>query len=216
MRFAVLFAGLVASAIAFETVASAKDSKDTVAAEIQTTGIKPFDEVFLQAKDIQTNLTGSKAKLQTANDNVDSSLGLAKGTPFADAMKDLNAKANGKVKVAVNGKMPTLTAEEGCPENVKASVDTANKAFVEIGAVADNLAQVPAQAQALADQAAQFPGQISAKLITDSGLKVTDVPKVTKTVKANLTIVAQTPAQAKAVGDQAVSMLDSVASTFPH
>ena len=207
MRFAVLLLGLLASAAAV-----AKE----VATEIAATGIKPFDEVFMQAKDIQTNLTSSKAKLQTANDNVDSSLGLAKGTPFADAMKDLNTKANGKVKVAMNGKMPTLTAEDGCPDNVKASVDTANKAFVEIGAVADNLAQVPAQAQALADQAAGFPGQVNAKLITDSGLKVTDVPKVTKTVKANLTIVAQTPTQAKAIGDQAVSMLDSVASTFPH
>jgi hypothetical protein len=216
MRFAVLFAGLVASAIALDTVAVAKDSKDAATVEIAATGIKPFDEVFMQAKDIQSNLTSSKAKLQTANDNVNSSLGLAKGTPFKDALADLNKKADGKVKVLITGKTPTLTAEDGLPDNVKASVDTTNKAISEISSVVESLAQVPAQSQALADQTAAFPGQVNAKLITDSGLKVTDVPKVTKTVKSNVTIVSQTPAQAKAVSDQAVSMLDSVASTFPH
>src|SRR5262249_46340620 len=86
----------------------------------------------------------------------------------------------------------------------------------EISSVVDSLAQVPSQAQALADQTAAVPGQGNAKLITDSGLKVTDVPKVTKTVKTNCSIAAQTPADAKALSDEATHMLDAVASTFPH
>ncbi len=211
MRFAVLLVGILASA-ALETDALAKDT--TAPAEITATGIKPFDDVFMQAKDIQTNLTTSKTKLQTANDDVNTSLGLAKGTPFKDALADLNKKADGKVKVAMTGKTPTLTAQDGCPDNVKASIDATNKAATEISSVVDNMATLTTQAQALVDQTAAFPGQVPS-MAKDAGIKVTEVPKATKTVKSNITIVSQTPSQVKAVSDQAVSMLDAVASTFP-
>jgi hypothetical protein len=210
MRIAVLLVGLLASA-ALDTAAFAKDAAP---AEITATGIKPFDDVFMQAKDIQTNLTTSKAKLQTANDDVNTSLGLAKGTPFKDALADLNKKADGKVKVAMTGKTPTLTAQDGCPDNVKASIDATNKAVSEISAVVDNMATLSTQAKALVDQTAAFPGQVPS-MAKDAGIKVTEVPKATKTVKSNIGIVGQTPAQVKAVSDEAVSMLDAVASTFP-
>ena len=210
MRIAVLLVGLLASA-AFDTTAMAKD---TAPAEITATGVQSVDDVFMKAKDIQMNLTTSKSKLQKANDDVNSSLGLAKGTPFKDALADLNKKADGKVKVAMTGKTPTLTAQDGCPDNVKASIDVTNKAIGEISSVADDMAALSPQAQALADE--------SAKLVTDipsvaknSGLGITEIPKFTKTVKSDATIVAQTPAQAKALAEEAKSMLDAVMSTFP-
>ena len=210
MRFAVLLVGLLASAV-FDTAASAKD---TAPPEITATGIKEFDDVFMQAKDIQTNLTTSKTKLQTANEDVNSSLGLAKGTPFKDAMADLNKKADGKVKVAMTGKTPTLTAADGCPDNVKASVDATNKAAGEISGVVDNMATLATQSQALVEQSAQFVEK-APDAIKNSGISVTQVPKVTKTIKTNVGIVQQTPGQAKALGAEATGMLDAVASTFP-
>ena len=210
MRIAVFVAAL-AGAFAFETSAFAKD---TAPAEITATGIKEFDDVFMQAKDIQTNLTTSRTKLQTANENVNSSLGLAKGTPFKDAMADLNKKADGKVKVAMTGKTPTLTAMDGCPDNVKASVDATNKAAGEISAVVDNMATLTTQTKELAEKTAKFPGQVP-DAAKNSNISVTQIPKVTKTVKTNVTIVEQTPGQVKALGDEATSMLDAIASTFP-
>jgi methyl-accepting chemotaxis protein len=210
MRIAVLLVGLFASA-AFDTAASAKD---TAPPEITATGIKDFDDVFMQAKDIQTNLTTSKTKLQTANDDVNTSLGLTKGTPFKDAMADLNKKADGKVKVAMTGKTPTLTAADGCPANVKASVDATNKAVGEISAVVDNMATLASQSEELAKQSEQFVEK-APEAISKSGISVTQVPKVTKTVKTNVGIVEQTPGQVKALGAEATGMLDAVASTFP-
>ena len=56
MRIAVLFVGLLASA-AFDPTAMAKD---TAPAEISATGVQELDDVFMKAKDIQTNLTTSK------------------------------------------------------------------------------------------------------------------------------------------------------------
>jgi hypothetical protein len=210
MRIAVLLVGLLASA-AFDTAAFAKD---TAPPEITATGIKDFDEVFMQAKDIQTNLTTSKSKLQTANDDVNSSLGLAKGTPFKDAMADLNKKADGKVKVAMTGKTPTLTAQEGCPANVKASVDATNKAASQISAVVDNMVTLEQQSEELVEKSEHFVEK-APEAISNSGISVTQVPKVTKTVKTNVGIVEKTPGQVKALGDEATSMLDAVASTFP-
>ena len=210
MRIAVLLVGILASAV-FDTTAFAKDTAPT---EISATGIKEFDDVFMQAKDIQTNLTTSKTKLQTANDDVNSSLGLAKGTPFKDALADLDKKAGGKVTVLMTGKTPTLAAADGCPENVKGAIDTTNKAVSDISSVADDMAKLASQSQALADQTAAFPAK-APDAAKNSGLGVTEIPKATKTVKSNVTIVSKTPGQVKALGDEATSMLDAVASTFP-
>jgi hypothetical protein len=210
MRIAVLLVGLLASAV-FDTAAFAKD---TAPPEITATGIKEFDDVFMQAKDIQTNLTTSKGKLQTANDDVNSALGLTKGTPFKDAMADLNKKADGKVKVAMTGKTPTLTAADGCPDNVKASVDATNKAVGQISSVGDDMVTLEKQSEELVKQSAQFVEK-APEAISNSGISVTQVPKVTKIIKTNVGIVQQTPGQAKALGAEATGMLDAVASTFP-
>jgi len=210
MRIAVLLVGLLASAV-FDTAAFAKD---TAPPEITATGIKEFDDVFMQAKDIQTNLTTSQGKLQTANDDVNSSLGLTKGTPFKDAMADLNKKADGKIKVAMTGKTPTLTAADGCPDNVKASIDATNKAVGQISAVVDNMGELEKQSEELVKQSEQFVEKAPAA-ISNSGISITSAPKVTKTIKTNVGIVEKTPGQVKALGDEATSMLDAVASTFP-
>jgi len=210
MRIAVLLVGLLASAV-FDTAAFAKD---TAPPEITATGIKEFDDVFMQAKAIQTNLTTSKGKLQTANDDVNSALGLTKGTPFKDAMADLNKKADGKVKVAMTGKTPTLTAADGCPDNVKASVDATNKAVGQISSVGDDMVTLEKQSEELVKQSAQFVEK-APEAISNSGISVTQVPKVTKIIKTNVGIVQQTPGQAKALGAEATGMLDAVASTFP-
>ena len=97
---------------------------------------------------------------------------------------------------------------------MKASVDATNKAIGEISAVVDNMATLSPQAQALADESAKLVGDIPS-VAKNSGLGITEIPKFTKTVKSDATIVAQTPAQAKAVAEEAKSMLDAVVSTFP-
>ena len=121
---------------------------------------------------------------------------------------------HGKVKVAMTGKTPTLTAQEGCPDNVKDSINATNKAAGEISEVVDNMATLAKESQELADQSAKFVEK-APEAISNSGISVTQVPKVTKTVKTNVGIVQKTPSQVEALGDEATSMLDAVASTFP-
>jgi hypothetical protein len=183
-------------------------------ASIQTTGIKEFDDVFTKAKDMHTTLDSAQAKLKSANDNVNTTLGLAAGTPFKTALADLKTKADGKIKVAMNGSTPTLSVEDGVPDNVKAAVDATNTAITDVTTTIASLAALPDQAKALTTECQAFPGKLNASMITASGLKVTDLPKVTKTLKSNVVIVSQTPDRAKAVVDEATGMIGSVSSAF--
>jgi hypothetical protein len=108
-------------------------------------------------------------------------------------MADLNKKADGKVKVADDRQdARPQTAADGCPANVKASVDATNKAVTEISAVVDNMGTLTSQSQELAKQSETVHREGAR-----GHLELRDQhhlgPKVTKTIKTNVGIVEQTP-----------------------
>lgn len=211
---------LAVAAFAFSTAtvpadALAKKGKDKGSEsageplEIQETQISSFDETFGKVKDLQTKLQTMNTNLVTANDKITTALGLPQGTPVADALNDLKAKAGDKLTVALDGDKPTLTLADGAPENVKTAVTATNEA---VALWVDSLGQAATLHQdlmAVKDSAMNLPAETPAAF-KDSGLPPTQLPKVTKTVKDNVKATTQTVDMANDVVKSLTMSLDTL------
>lgn len=197
MHFRSLAAMLVVGSLVF-TVGSndawakkkkSDDSAETVLVEIAETGTSA-DSVFMEAKGIHDTLNEIQTKLTEGNAELVSALGLTEGTPLADAVADLKAKAGDKLTIAMDGTMPTVTVADGVPDNVSAAVTSLNS-FVKYHGEAISSAQgLVEQAQAVV---AKAQGLDPAALAQEVASNPMDIPKVVKTVKSNITAVTQTP-----------------------
>jgi hypothetical protein len=213
-----LVLGITCAATAGDAFAGKKDaSADAAGAEekitIQKTGLASMDQFFGQVEGLLGRLDAAQANLQKGTDNLNIALGLASGTPLADAFTDLQTKAQKKVAVALDGRMPRLKATDAVPDDVQKGIDAVN-ALVEADlAAADACQQVIAEAQPLAQQApgmvARVPGDAKA-----AGLKVTEIPAVTRKVKHNVDVTVGLPGEAQTTLTAATANVDLVSASF--
>ena len=166
--------------------------------EIQETKIASFDDTFGKVKDLQAKLTLMNTNMVGANDKITEALGLPKGTPVADALADLKAKAGDTLTVALDGDKPKLTVADAAPENVKSAVTAANDAVNMWMAAAKDATTLQSDLMAIKDEAAALPGK-TPDAVKEAGLPVTELPKVTKAVNNNLKATMQTVDMAKMV-----------------
>jgi hypothetical protein len=194
MRRLALFVGLslVTLSLAHPPEALAapkKEQKEEKALpQIVETGIAEFDSVFMKAKAIHDTLDGEDKKLKEAREQISIALGVATDAPLKTALADLNTKAGGKLKVALEGGTPKLQASEAVPENVQKAMDAVNKLIdVSAGAASKGKELYP-QAQELAKAAADFPGKLP-NLVSDP----MELAKKTKVVTTDVKVTAATP-----------------------
>ncbi|MFN7146090.1 MAG: hypothetical protein ACK4YP_20125, partial [Myxococcota bacterium] len=126
-----LLAGVPTADAGPKNTKGASTKQDTLP-KIEATGIAEFDDVFLKAKAIHDTLDAEDTKLKEARKQVSVALGVAEDQPFKTALDDLKVKANGKIKVALKGKMPRLVPTEAVPENVQVGIDAVNK-LLDVG-----------------------------------------------------------------------------------
>ena len=166
-----------------------KDSGETALIEIAETGTSA-DEVFMAAKSIHDTLNGIQTKLTEGNNELVSALGLTAGTPFADALADLKAKAGDNLSVAMNGAVPSLTVADAAPENVKSAVASVNNFVTYHVQAIDEAKSLVTQAQEVAAKAQSLDPMSLAKEVASNPM---DIPKVAKTITNNIKAVGQTP-----------------------
>src|SRR5690349_9929144 len=123
---------------------------------IEMTGLASFDEVFTRVAAIDEQLATAKKMLTSANIDLNAALGLANGTPIKDGLADLQAKADGKLSVAMEGTMPKLSATDAVPANVQSAIDAVNGMVTGITGSIAALETIPAEAAALATETAGF------------------------------------------------------------
>jgi hypothetical protein len=208
-RLSVVFAAALLAFAVPSQDAWAKKGDSAEVISIETTGISAFDDVFGKVKDIQDKLTSIETNLQTSNDNIATTLGLAAGTPVKDAIADLKAKAEGKIEVAMDGTTPTLKAKDGVPENVTAGIEAVNTAIKAWTESAATVATLKSDVDALVASTKEMPGKVP-EAAKSAGLGAKDIVKVTKTVGSNVKATGQTADRTKAVGEAIVANVDTV------
>jgi hypothetical protein len=181
----------------------AKEAKGSSAdMEIQTTGIEQVDAVFEKAKAPIETVMAATAAVDGVSMSLNEALGLDGGTPFADAINDLKAKADGKVSVAMEGEVPTVSAADGTPENLVTAIDNLNKSLKDAATALAGLAEISAQVQAVAEEGKSFADPA---VLKDLGATPGQLLKAPKAVGSNLKVLGAAPG---AVTDLASSFAD--------
>lgn len=178
--------------------------------KIEMTGVAQFDDVFGKAKTIQDTLDTQKTELVTARTNLNSALGVAADAPVKTALEDLKTKAEGKLKVVMNGTTPKLEAADGVPDNVKAAIDAANGMLTACGNTVAAGKDLTGQATELIGAAKDFPNQVGSVVTGDP----IAAAKSLKLVTGNLKAMATTPERIKALGDEAMLIINDVKAVF--
>jgi hypothetical protein len=192
-------------------VAAADPTRDAVEMEIKQTGVADVDAVFTKAevpletiRSVRGHLTNTRTQLTTA-------LGLADGTPMADALADLDQKAGDTIMVAIDsGGLPRLRASDAVPANVQTAVDAFNRGMGDIDKSAANLAEAPGQLKEVMVAASA----INADTFTKSGMSATAIPKAMKTVDHNTKVLRSATTEVEAIRTELDGMRTTVQATF--
>lgn len=128
--------------------------------QIVMTGISEFDGVFGKAKGIQDKLTAETTSLKTARTNVNNALEVATDAPLETALAELMKKAEKKVGVAMEGRMPKLKAADAVPDNVQKGIDAVNGLVSAADSSITTVTGLKTDAVALAEECKAFPGKL--------------------------------------------------------
>ena len=138
-------------------------------------------------------------------------LGVATDAPVATALKDLQTKAAGKIKVAMNGAKPKLAASDAVPENVQKGIDATN-GLVDAGESASKDAlSLKDKAVALGTSAAGFPMKLPGMLGSLTGDQVKTAPKI---VGDNVKGIKLIPTNIQVIADEVAGIFNDIKSTF--
>ncbi|MCK6501880.1 hypothetical protein L6R53_00505 [Myxococcota bacterium] len=182
--------------------------------DIELTGIDSFDSVFREARDLDERFDSAKAALDSGRTTLNSALGLAEGTPFADAIADLQAKAQGKLQVAVDeGGGLSLQASDAVPANVQAAVDSLNATLASYKAAVADLAGAKDDITSLVNATKSFPSQLQSDF-KNLDLSLNEVPGKLETVRDNVRIIGNMPERVDKLGGAMQDNIAVVTGTF--
>jgi cell division septum initiation protein DivIVA len=213
MRIRSLLSALMATllVVSLSSDAFAKKGAEEEAASftIEDTGVAKVDQFYDGVEGMVAKLTQAQTEMDEANAKLAEALGLAEGTPVADALADLQAKAEGKIELVLEGTKPTLKPADGCPENVQNAIDATNAMADSLVNAAETLKSVAADVQPMIGQAGDMPAAIN-----ESDLGLVDKGKALKTATANLSTTKKVAEEANTLAGKANESLELIKSTF--
>lgn len=182
--------------------------------DIELTGITSFDNVFREARDLDERVDSAKAALDSGRSTLNAALGLAEGTPFADAVADLKAKAEGKLQVVVEeGGGLSLQASDAVPANVQAAIDSLNATLTSYKTAVADLAGAKEDVTALVEATKDFPSQIQSDF-KSLDIKLTELPGKLETVRDNVRIIGNMPERVDKLGGAMQDNIEVLTGTF--
>ena len=190
-----------------EEAAEGEEAFDIV---MEETGSAKLDAVFKKSEGPLETIATVRADVKAVNTNLVSALGISEGTPFADALADLQSKAEGKINVAFeDNKLPTFKAEEGVPDNVNKAVESLNASFGKLGDAGDKLMKAGEQLGEAATEAAELIGTPK-----ELGLKATQIPKALSKGNKNVKKLKEGTSVATELAKEVGTMGADVKSVF--
>jgi len=181
--------------------------------QIEMTGIESFDSLFRQAKDIDSRLDSARSTIRDGKNQLNSALGLADGTPFKDAIADLQSKAQGKLKLAMNGSTPQLTVSDAVPANVQAAVDSLNGTLNSYKSAIDDVAGIKGDVQNLLSASKALPSQLQSDF-KNLNVGLTELPGKLRTVNDNLKLIGNMPNRVTKLSTALANNVTVVTGTF--
>jgi hypothetical protein len=204
------YAGKKKSEPATET-AAADQTKADVEMVIKPTGVADVDAVYAKAEAPLGTVKSVRAHITDMRTHMTTALGLADGTPIADALADLDQKAGDTIMVTMNSQgLPQLKPSDAVPANVQSAVDAFNTGMVDIQKSAENLGEIPGQLKEIMVAASA----IDTDSLTQSGVSATAIPKAMKTVDHNNKVLRSATTEVEAIRGELDAMRTTVQAVF--
>ncbi|MEQ1504650.1 MAG: hypothetical protein ABMB14_20590 [Myxococcota bacterium] len=194
-------------------------SKDKYEGEgILPTGIESFDSVFGRVGEIDKSLTKSDNQLKSAKTNLNTALGLKKGTPVTDGLAELQKRGEGKLSVAVDKQaVPKLTVTDAVPSNVQSAVDAVNVMTVNFSSSLTELTALKPEIDGLVKQTSKMPMRLKDEF-SEGGASIIDtlidLPKTSKALSHNVSLTAGMPERAANLTTRFTEILSVVSTDF--
>ncbi len=202
LTVALLAFTLVAPGSAFAKKGKKKKSDDG----IWEVGVASIDDFFSDVDSIDRSLDKANRLLDGARTDLNSALGLNKKTTIPKALAELDARADGKLKLVMKGKVPTLAASDAVPTDVTAGIDAVNGFTNKMHRSITALADAPAAAASLAKKSKALPEQTREELEGNLLASLFKAPKALKAVNHNVGITRKLPSKT----DKTVTRLDRI------
>lgn len=207
---------LFALSLSGASLAAPKDGDAPKYPEIKLVKIQEFDPTLSDAKAIHDSLASIEKTLTDANKGLAATLNLPETTSVDDCLGELKKRANGKLRVAMKGRVPKLEATDAIPSDVQAGIDTVNKMMDDLGSGLEQVEAMPPKVAGLVSSAKAFPGQLNVDLLKKNNVAPTELPKIGKTLGADIKAIEATPERIKGVTDQTMNLFNKVQSTFAN
>ncbi|MEL6348769.1 MAG: hypothetical protein AAFV53_37035 [Myxococcota bacterium] len=195
--------------------AAAKNKKKSQST-IRNVGIQSFDRVFKEARTIDRKITDGQRRRRSGRQRVTSAMNMKRKTSFSSALRELNSRAQGKVKVATGGGRPQLRAADAVPSNVQRALGAVNTAVDDYKTLLTNLVGIPGDARRMVQRAkqldvAQLTNEMSQLSVLNLGDRLTQVRRFRNNIQA----IGQMPKKADRLIQGLRSDVKAVSSVFP-
>ena len=212
MWTAVLGIGLVSAD------AEAKKKRKGAPTHIRMTGVKSFDKVFRQARKANNKLKAAQGDLRESRVALRKALGLSKRSTYVQGLRELQRRADGKLRVWVNGGRVQLRATEAIPSDVQKGIDAVNELTRTIPAAVRNLNGVKSESAKMFRKAQRFPDNMMAELgrqgIDGLWAMLFRAPKITRKTLHNVRVIGAMPQRAAKASADLVQVSTTIKSIF--
>lgn len=208
----------LAAVLSMSLVSQPALAKKKRSSTIQLTGIQSFDKVFKKARTADKKLKSAETSLRKSKRALRQTLKLSKKSTYTAGLLELKRRANGKLRVAMVGGVPSLKASEAVPTEIQASIDAINTLTKSIPSTVRDLKSVVRSSTKMYNQSRKFPTNIQREL-RSKGLDglwalVVKAPKITKKTFRNLKVIGGMPKRATTVNTELAQISASLVKTF--
>lgn len=210
-RFVVL---MLLGGLQFSSVSSVAWASSS--SKIETIGVRSFDQVFSEARDVDNTLISAQQSRQSGRRDLNEVLGLDAKTSFEDALRELRSLGEGKLKVVNRGNVPSLQASEAVPSNVQNAIDTVNSTVSEYQSLLTSLADIPEQCSEISQQASQLSvadlrSETQIRSISDISERIQQA----RQLRDNVEVVRKLPQKSQRLMSNLRGDVAAVSSVFP-
>ena len=185
----------------------AKTKRAPIAA-IQMTGIKEFDELFMQAKAIQDRVVALRMKLAEGRAAFADALGASPDTDLSILADQARGSLMSSISVSMAGGVPSFSAGADAPPEAKQAAAGLSTMAQTAEETTKEMAKLKDDVMALINDAQAFPGQAPSAAqaaLKDGSIKFMDVPKIPKKVIGNVKEMSGLPQEIGGLAKDAAS-----------
>ena len=217
-RFVLMVTAVLGLGLISADAEAKKKRKKGPPTHIRMTGVKSFDTVFRQARKANNKLKAAQSDLRESKVALRSALGLGKRSTYVQGLRELKRRADGKLRVWVDGGRVQLKATDAIPSDVQKGVDAVNQLTRSIPSAVRNLNGVRKESTKMFKKAQRFPNNMQRELGQQGIDGLWDLPfrapKITRKTLHNVRVIGAMPQRAARTSADLVQVSTTIKDIF--